>query len=62
MGDGDARTHFHFTYFEISFGQFHSVIRIIDVRHYAKLVDVAIQNDFEINKTQQETQQQTLRV
>ena len=43
VGDGDAWTHFYFTYLEISFGQFHSVIRIINGRHQAKLVDVTIQ-------------------
>ena len=33
MNDEDACTHFHFTYLEISFGQFHFVSSIIDVRH-----------------------------
>ena len=44
-----------YAYLEISFGQFHTVIRIVLGSHQTKLVRVTIQNDFEIDKTQEET-------
>ena len=55
MSDGDARAHFDFTYLEIGFGQFHSVIRIVLGSHQTKFVRVTIQNDFEVDKTQEKT-------
>ena len=55
VSDRDARVHFDFTYLEISFGQFHSVIHIVLESHQTKFVHVTIQNDFDIDKTQQET-------